>query len=218
VPARNIYNYLTDIFPDVSNRVVFEIGAHVGNDTKKLFNFFGDPDMYCFECDPRNIDQIKNIDIYDRIKFFPIAISDSNGFADFYLSSGTPEHHNRCNTASSSLLRPYNHLKRWDWVKFDDVVKVETKSLDTFCADNNIDKIDFIWADTQGSEYNIIIGGKKTLSKTSYLYTEYSDNQLYKNQKTLNDLIAALPGKWSLIKDFKSDVLLRNDDYESSII
>ena len=108
-----------------------------------------------------------------------------NGYKDFYLSSGHPEHHNRNNTASSSLYKPKEHMVKWPWVHFDDKITVKTCSLDKFCFDYKINNIDFIWIDSQGAEYDIILGSQHILKKTRFLYTEYSNKELYKDQKTL---------------------------------
>ena len=139
-----------------------------------------------------------------------MAISNKNGVAEFFQSNGTPPEHSRNNTASSSLHRPKKHLERWPWVTFDKSVTVKTCTLDSFCNDNNIDHVDFIWADVQGGEYNMILGGQQTLSTTKYLYTEYANVELYEGQKDMETLLDALPGEWRVVQDFFSDVLLQN--------
>lgn len=208
---KTIYNYLENIFEHNNNLIVFELGAHIGNDTKKLLKIFNNPIFYCFECDPRNIKKLKQINSINIVKK---AVSNNNTVATFYQSNGTPKHHSRNNTASSSLHKPTGHLKQWSWVNFDKRIQVEVCTLDSFCKNNNINKIDFIWADIQGAEYNMILGAQDILKKTKYLYTEYSNKELYAGQKSLNQLKAALPGKWAIVNDFISDVLFVNEDYK----
>lgn len=206
----NIYDILKDIV--FENPIVFEIGVHKGQDTKKLLDVFKNVNYYGFECDPRNIANIKTNSVYDKITLVEFAVSNKNGVADFYMSNGTPQTHSINNTASSSLHEPTGHLERWKWVTFERPIQVNTCTLDTFCQENNIDHIDFIWADVQGGEYNMILGAQNILKFTRYLYTEYSNVELYKDQKPLNDLLKILPGNWSVVKDFRSDVFLKNID------
>ena len=95
-------------------------------------------------------------------------------------------------------------------LKFDRTAEVKTLRLDTFCAQHHITDIDFIWADVQGNEREMILGGQSAFARVSYLYTEYSNEELYEGQVGLKDILAALPGKWEVHTDYGADVLLRN--------
>ena len=74
--------------------------------------------------------------------------------------------------------------------------------------------IDFIWADTQGAEGAIIRGATETLKFTKYLYTEFSDYEMYEGQINLDGILKLLP-TWKVLKiyetQFRDDnVLLEN--------
>jgi hypothetical protein len=69
--------------------------------------------------------------------------------------------------------------------------------------------VTLIWADVQGAEGQLIEGGKRTLSQTRYLYTEYSNHELYSDQLSLKKLLAILPG-FKIMKIWTNDVLLVN--------
>lgn len=205
--SNSIYKYLLFCFNGRKSIIIFELGAHIGQDTEKLIIQFPKSTIYSFECDPRNINTIKNKSLINKINLIECAIYKEDGNMQFYQSDGHPPQHDRNNTASSSLYKPTGHLKKWDWVKFRPPIRVKTRSLDSFCKEKNINNIDFIWCDIQGGEYDMILGAQNILKSTKYLYTEYSNTELYEGQKNMNDLLAILPGKWSAVKDFKSDVL-----------
>ena len=82
-------------------------------------------------------------------------------------------------------------------------------TLDTWCDKHDIREIDFIWMDVQGAEIDVFKGGVNTLSKTRFIYTEYSDRELYEGQWNLRKMM-------KLLKDFDiairypGDVLLKN--------
>jgi FkbM family methyltransferase len=211
--AKTIYDYLPEILGNIEKPVIVEIGVHICQDTEKLLSLFPNSIYYGFECDPRNIETIKSHGAYRRIHLIEMGISNFNGDADFYQSNGTPKTHSRNNTASSSLHKPTGHLDHWPWVKFDDPIKVPVCTLDSFCDEQRITRIDFIWADIQGAEYDMILGGQKAFEKVKYLYTEYSNKEMYSGQKKLDDILEALPGQWEVVTDFRSDVLLKNTDY-----
>ena len=76
--------------------------------------------------------------------------------------------------------------------------------------EHGIEHVDFIWADVQGAEVDLVEGGQRTLANTRLLYTEINDIEMYEGQITLEGLLARLPG-WSVVKRYPNDVLLRND-------
>jgi hypothetical protein len=76
-----------------------------------------------------------------------------------------------------------------------------------------ISEIDFIWMDVQGAEMEVLRGGKNTIAKTRYLYTEYSNKELYEGQANLRKLLKAVNNFDVLIR-YPGDVLLRNNQID----
>jgi FkbM family methyltransferase len=112
---------------------------------------------------------------------------------------------------SGSVRKPKEHLIEWPFIKFDEQIKVKSITLDTFCEQNKIDFIDFIWADVQGAEEDLIKGASRTLeNKVKFLYIEYSNKEYYEGQINLQSLKNILGPNWNLIKDFKTDALFEN--------
>jgi hypothetical protein len=69
--------------------------------------------------------------------------------------------------------------------------------------------VDFNWADIQGAEGEMVRGGHDLLRRTRYLFTEYSDEELYEGQATLDELLALLPD-YRVVELWPDDVLLEN--------
>jgi FkbM family methyltransferase len=214
----NIKNFIKENLNNDS--IFFEIGSHFGTDTKEFITIT--EKLHCFEPDPRNIQIFKELNL--PIKLNEYAISDIDGLSKFYLSSGNvheskygPTDNELVNkndwSASSSLKEPKNHILKTPWVKFNKTINVKTKRLDTYCIENNIEKIDFIWMDVQGAELNIIKGFGDFKNKIHYIYTEYSDEELYENQATKIEIISALESNWGIVFDFGGDILLKNKNY-----
>jgi FkbM family methyltransferase len=201
--------------------VLFEIGSHFGLDTKEFLATTSN--IHCFEPDPRNIKMFKSLDL--PVKLNEFAVSNVDGNMDFYLSSGSvyeskygPTHQEIVNnndwSSSSSLKKPKNHINETPWVKFDLVVNVETKRLDTYAMQNNITKIDFIWMDVQGAELDVIMGMGNLKNNIKYIYTEYSDKELYESQPNKNQIMNELGEGWGVIYDFGGDILLKNNNIQ----
>ena len=191
------------------NPTIFEIGCADGRDTQEFINTFGNLNIYCFEPEPKNIEIVKSTISYPGHHLFEGAISDVTGKLTFNRSrTDNPSDL----SYSGSIKKPKEHLNEWPFIKFDQTIEVASITLDDFCDKNNISIIDFIWADVQGAEESMIIGGKKTFeNKVRFLYTEYSNREYYEGQATLNKILSLLGPNWSLVHDFGSDVLLKNN-------
>jgi FkbM family methyltransferase len=214
----NIYNFIKQNINE--NSIFFEIGSHFGFDTKEFIKLT--KNLHCFEPDPRNIKIFKNLNL--PIKLNEYALSDTDGISKFYLSSGNvyesiygPTDNDFINkndwSASSSLKTPKNLIKEIPWLKFNKTIEVKTKKFKTYCLENNIKNIDFVWMDVQGAELNIIKGIEDFKDKIHYIYTEYSDEELYENQASKNQILENLGNEWSILFDFGGDLLLENKNY-----
>lgn len=211
----NIYQHIKKINPSL----LLEIGSHFGIDTIKISEIVPDCDIISFEPDPRNIKVLESKIKSTKIKLEKKAVSDLDGHMDFHLSSG------KCRgctddflkendwSASSSLKRPIVHLKQHPWVSFDKTIKVETIRLDSYEPISN-KIIDFIWMDVQGAEDLVFRGAKKTLERTKFLYTEFSNVELYEQQLNLDKIVEFLGVDWEIIEVYPNDVLLKNKKYE----
>jgi len=184
-------------------KTFLELGAHDGSDTAWMASVPG-VTVHAFEPDPRNRPPPRPNVVLNRA-----AVSDRDGRAPFLLSKtgwGVEWTH------SSSLRRPKEHLHRYP-VTFGETVEVETVALDTYRARAGLGAVDFVWADIQGAEGDMIRGGPATFARTRYLFTEYSDDELYEGQATLSDILAGLPG-FRVVDLWEEDVLLENRAFQ----
>lgn len=190
------------------NPTIFEIGCADGKDTLDFIKTFGSLNIYCFEPEPKNIEIVKSTINHPNHFLFEGVVSDVNGFLEFNRSR--TDNPNDL-SYSGSIKKPKEHLNEWPFIKFDNQIVVESITLDSFCEKNNITIIDFIWADVQGAEGELISGGENTLNnKVRYFYTEYSNKEYYDGQVNLNKLKELLGDNWELIYDFGTDVLFKN--------
>ena len=190
--------------------VIFEVGAADGGDTEDFVNVFSDTDvkMYCFEPEPTNIEKFKSRNFGKDVFLFEGAVGNYTGRVDFNRSRD--KYNEDSLRYSGSINKPKEHLNEWDFIIFDENLDCRITTLDNFCEENKINNIDFIWADVQGAEDKMLLGAKKTLKKTRYLYTEYSNKEYYEGQKNLQQILELLGEDWQLLEDFGADILLKN--------
>jgi len=197
--------------------VILDIGANDGSTTLSFLKEFPDAKIYAFEPDPRAAAKFKAQIEDDRVQLFEIAIGASDGEAEFHASSGTPPGAPPQFAAtypqgwdlSGSLRAPKSHKQVWPWCKFESRITVPVRRLDTWAQQHLADGIDFIWADVQGAEGDLIAGGKATLANTRYFYTEYSNDEWYEGQPNLLQL-ARMLNDFIVIRRFAMDVLFEN--------
>lgn len=120
----------------------------------------------------------------------------SGGYNFFYQALGQKnEKRNFYNTEDpmcSSLYQPNEKfLERYqclEVMKLKNITQIDTVSLDHFCLENQIKKIDLIKIDIQGAELDVFKGGKDTLKNTLFIISEVEFNTLYINQPLFGDV------------------------------
>jgi len=217
---KDIFEYIEEIINSKDELLFFEFGMCDGFHTNTICNLINSRqkkfDYYGFEPVEKLYNQIVEYkQHYPYGKFYPInkAIGNKDGLVDFYESGGQKivDGINVENYyGSSSINQPKNVFIYWPDMTFEKK-QIQSVKLDSFIKENNLkDKIiDFIWADIQGAEANLIRGGRKTFKNVRYFYTEYSNGGLYKGDKGLNDILKMLPD-FDIECDYQGDVLLKN--------
>jgi FkbM family methyltransferase len=115
---------------------------------------------------------VENIKGFGNIHSFNIALTDFDGTAEMYVSSGYSD-------GSSSLLKPKKHLEDHPDVFFEKKELVTCKTLDSWAYENGISKVDMLWLDMQGAEQQMLAASNKILSTVSIIHTEVSKHESY---------------------------------------
>jgi len=200
-------------------RVALEVGANNGTDSLRMLEAFPGVSLHCFEPDPRAADIFESRLQGTSARLYRCAVGTVNGPITFHQSNGTPPGYEGILDdawhGSGSIRAPKHHLVEYPWCRFDSEITVDSTSLDVWATKTGVDHVDFIWADVQGAERDLIDGGRNLLSRTRLFYTEYSNDELYEGQFTLPQLKAMLPG-WRVLKKFNYDVLFENTELRRS--
>lgn len=191
------------------NPVILEIGANCGQTTIDFIANFPNALIHCFEPDPRAIRKFKAMINSKNVFLHEIAIGNLDGTITFHQSSGAEEIDPEGWDHSGSIRAPKAHLDMYPWVRFENKIEVPIMRLDSWAKINNVTNVDFIWADVQGAEEDLILGGKSTLQKTRFIYTEYYDNECYEGQLRLDQLYQLL-NQFLILNKYGNDVLLEN--------
>jgi FkbM family methyltransferase len=187
---------LLQLFDQNASLVIFDIGACECLDSIRYSLLFPNSEVYAFEPLPKNIESGKAyIEQYNRtnITLTQVALSNQEGTAKFFVSSGRPQHEKSSEdwdfgNKSSSLLQPDKTLEAHDWLKFHEKIEVKTNTLASFCKLNFIESIDFIHMDVQGAELMVLQGATEYLKKVKSIWLEVEKISLYKDQPLKKDI------------------------------
>lgn len=196
---------------------IYEIGAHHGEDSLKFLKLRSSSRITMFEADPRCIDAIEaSVPCEEfNVRLIKKAVSSENKEnVEWYSSTGLGGDWDH----SSSLRAPKEHFRKFPGVGFNRKHTVDQITLDSMHIDDWFSpRIDFMWIDVQGAEYDVFAGGLETLKRTHYVWFECYDNiEVYEGQRNLEDIMNLLPS-WEIILKDGDDYLIRNNDFIGTV-
>ncbi len=181
---------------DYKAKVIFDVGANRGLTTAEYLKYFPDAEIHAFEPFSDFFPLWQNITASNKkIYFNQLGVSGKTGTASFNVNS---------NHDTNSILDTIKIGATSD-ANCRTVRKetIEVISIDEYCSLNNIDQIDIIKIDTQGSELAILKGMKNMLTnkKVKLIYTEAYFKQQYADQPLLFDIAKYLQQFGYFIQD-----------------
>ena len=174
-------------FNDIVNRYgkpkgIIHIGAHLMEERNDYISN-GLYNTIWVEANPKIYSNIEFINHEDTKEFvFNYAISDvDNEVVNLNVTN---------NGQSSSILELEKHKIHHPSIYVTEVLKVNTKRMDSLISENNIDIdcYDFLNLDIQGAELIALKGFGDLINNIKYIYTEINTNDLYKNCALVDEI------------------------------
>lgn len=165
---------------------IFDVGSYIGEFSLNLNKIISNnKKFYLFDPNP-NL-KIKNFN------FFNIALDKNNSKKKFYFNEFLPH-------SGSSLKKITMNDLVWNFTrklfllspnkKFKTLL-VKTQTLDNFCKEKNISKIEVLKIDVEGGELDVLNGSKKILKNINIICIEIFDKKsnFDKKFKTISNLL-----------------------------
>ena len=145
------YRFLRFLMPKA--RVVFDIGANVGDYSEEILRLNPSIKIHAFEPDK---------DAFEKLKPLPLAannfaLGDRSEERLLYREEGKTSHNSFYNLHSSATAP----------------ITVAVTTIDDYCLKNKISHIDFLKVDVEGFEYSVIKGAEKMLAKGAINYVQF---------------------------------------------
>jgi FkbM family methyltransferase len=164
--------------------VAFDVGANVGLTAITLADQFPSATIWSFEPFPKAFADLKKVsEKCSRIRPINIALGDEEKTQTLFLTNYNP---------TNSLLPPAAQASVYleGCMESAGTLSVPVRTLDKFCAEQNIDHVDLLKMDVQGYELSVLRGAKSFLErgKIKLVYTEANFVPLYEQQAYFHDL------------------------------
>lgn len=148
------------LFRYINPKRVIDIGANIGNFSRKLYYHYPNCNIIMVEANPNCKPYLQ----ISQIPFDIIGLSDNKGIKDFYV-----EKLNNVGTGASF----YKENTEFYSENNVEIIKIPTETLDNKNYFNG-KPIDFVKIDVQGSELDILNGGEITIKNTEQVLLELS--------------------------------------------
>ena len=218
----------------ISNKsIVFDVGSHIGNWSKTVLENHEEIQLHLFEPVPDNYKTLNN-NLADWLKTGNIHL---NQIAIANHEKTLTFHHYKDNSAWSTFYRRFEVEKQYN-LKPPIELPVITTTIDAYCQQLQINRINFLKIDTEGGELDVLYGAKELLrkGKIDYIQFEYGGTfqdshitlkQVFEYlQKNKYFLLKIEPQKLSYIPEFLpeyenfeySNYLAVNERFKSAIL
>jgi FkbM family methyltransferase len=186
---KKILNQLKKIFFEKKPILIIDVGAHKGEFVTFINKNFNISKAYCFEPNPKIFKILKeNNCLNNKIELLNYGASNSSGNIFF----------NENIESSSSSINELNknstyYKKKFFFLNFlgsNDVttkIKIKVVTLNDFIIINKINKIDLLKIDTEGYEYQVLMGLKDKINIINVIHFEHHfDDMIIKDYKLSN--------------------------------
>lgn len=176
--------------------IFFDVGAHKGESINLFSNNFKIKKIYSFEPSLINFQLLnKNKNLYES-KFEGLEIFTENyalgrenkNLVIKQLDESSSSTINEINTKSKYFKRKYFFLNFFKKKEFYKELEIKQITLSKYIYDQNILKIDFLKIDTEGYEYDVLLGLKKDFSKISLIMFEHHYHDMLLKNYVFRDI------------------------------
>jgi len=189
----------------INPNAILDIGAHTGQFHSWSKRVWPDVGVFMIEANPLHESVLDRIAMMNGDSYLITALGDEEREVTFYTRSDKPQ------TEGNSYYKEHNY---WDIPQLVQKTKVNLQKLDNIFEDDAV--FELIKIDTQGSELDIMRGGKELASKASAIvlevaYIEYNEGA--PNDKEITDYMndVGFVEKLSIGEHYEGDKVIQKD-------
>ena len=187
--------------------IIFDVGAHQGKMTNLFSILYKDAKIYCFEPNKLLINKLKKIN--KKITILNYAMGNKNENKKINLS----------NIDLTGSLSKVNHKSFY--VKIKNFIigssqktlskEIKVITLNSFCKNHKIKKIDLLKIDVEGYEHMVLLGANQIIKNIKYIMIEIQKNDMYENYSKSKIERFLKKNNFELIKKFNFPFMFFQD-------
>lgn len=181
----NFFNSIDARYDNLDDvKVIFDVGSLHCLESIEFSKKYKNAKIYAFEANRESYELcVRNTISYPNIKVINTCINEYDGTCKFYPIDPvrTKTDWFDGNRGASSMFLSngaVDHIELY----VQNEVEMDCMKLETFCKNENINKIDAIWMDLQGAELLALKGLGRFLDDVSVIQTELEINPMYRDQ------------------------------------
>lgn len=149
--------------------IILDVGANVGNYSKKILRINPNAKIFAFEPHPFSFEQLKRNIHSSNFKPFNLGVGDKKEKLLLY------DYQSEKSTELASLYKPaIEDLRNTKSQSFE----IEIIRLDDFLREQEIDQIDLLKIDTEGNEFKVLLGAKEYLLNNRIKTIQFEFNEI----------------------------------------
>jgi len=174
--------------------IIFDVGANQGQYAHLLRNKFKETQIFSFEPAKISFNILK-----EKTKDLGNIIYENIGFdqEDREITLYSP---NEGSGLASVYQRDMSHIG----IAMDKTEKVTMRTIDSYCAEKAIKKINFLKLDVEGNELNALLGAKKMIDSDAIDYIQFEFGACNVDSKVFfRDIFSLLKDKYRIYRILK---------------
>lgn len=171
--------------------IVLQAGAFRGKFPVRMAEYWPEGTVYTFEPVPYLAETVREkAKAFKNLHFYELALSDKVGTAVMHLSE--MEGKSDYSGIASTLLDPEVHERVFPQVKYEKDISVRTTTIDAWAAENDVSRIDFLFLDIEGAEFEAMKAAPRMMKKVKVIFSETGFVPLFKGRPPFGELRAWL--------------------------
>ncbi len=164
----HVFGIVKKVLKKDSGLTLFDVGANVGNYTEVLLKSFPSKcDIYSFEPAKGSFSELEKNYSSTGVHLQNLGLGKENEIIKLYQDKVN-------STLASAFKRTLEEHS------FENYEEMEVQSLDYFCRENGVNKIDFLKIDVEGFDINVLLGANQLIKnqKISIIQFEFGGTQI----------------------------------------
>jgi len=165
-----ISSFLKDALKNEHNPVLFDVGANKGDFANLLYTVFPAASIHAFEPIAASYLALKANCRQSNLKLNNIGLGiDSGKIAMYHYNDGFTNQH------ASIFPEVLTALHKQEKIVQEEIT---LDTVDNYCQENGISKIDFLKIDTEGNELNVLKGAQKMIASGAVNIIQFEFNEM----------------------------------------